>query len=287
MLLSELIQTFVNLRQTWPQNWPGLPTVLASALRRLGQDPALAVDARAEALRVCAFEVAQIIESQSVDPAKKQAEPTYHNRLHFADVLVGLTALLLQTPERTQQKAAQSWETAEKRADALTLPEWRAILTVIAHDWQHPGTINQFPAQIESFTVAQLRPMMHRSGVAVEDQDVVAQLILNTDPRCVKDAHAAIQNQPFDLSHLACMTVLIQEADILASATPQIGPGLTEQLALEWQAHSPEMAASLRTPQGRLNFLRFGALFNSAPSLRLGLDKMVSEQIQALTAGSS
>ena len=276
MTLSELIQTFTNLRESWPGNWPGLAKVLDSALRQLGQDPQKSSSPRIEALRQCAFEVAQIIDEKSEQSAAAQTEPPYHNRLHFADVLVGLTCLLLQM--RPSVKVL--------RSDALSVAEWRAILAVVAHDWQHPGAINQFPAQIESFTVAQLRPLMHQAGLDVEDQEVVARLILQTDPRCVKTSHEGILSRPFDLSDERCMAVLIQEADILASASVEIGPSLTQQLAMEWQPHTPQMAAQLLTPTGRLNFLKFGALFSSPASRTLGLDKMVAQQIQALSAAS-
>jgi hypothetical protein len=286
MTPPELIQTFVNLREKWPHSWPGLTVVLDGALRRLGQDPEQATHPRAEALRICAFEVAHQIEVQALGVDAQQCEPAYHNRLHFADVLVGLTFLLKQARDVMQAPSLKPVAAGQLSADALSLAEWQAVLAVVAHDWQHPGTINQFPAQIESFTVAQLRPWMHRLGVAVEDQEVVARLILQTDPRRVKSSHEAMASRPFDLSDELCMGVLIQEADILASATPEMGPALTQQLAQEWQAHSPQMADQLLTTQGRMNFLKFGALFSSPPSQALGFDKMTAQQIQALTAGS-
>jgi len=281
MTRSELVQTFANLREKWPQAWPGLNVVLDSALRRLGQDPEKASGPRSEAMRACAFEVARRIEAKAPALAKRRSEPAYHNRLHFADVLVALTFLLLQARE-----GRNSNHPAALRTDALSETEWQTILTVVAHDWQHPGAINQFPTQIESVTVSKLLPVMKKMGVNRQDQEVVARLILKTDPRFVKTSHEAIQSRPFDVADEFCMTVMIQEADILASATAEMGPDLTQQLAQEWRPHSPQMAAQLLTPQGRLNFLKFGAMFSSAPSLSLGLDKMVNLQIKALTAGS-
>ncbi len=72
MTRSELVQTFANLREKWPQAWPGLNVVLDSALRRLGQDPEKASGPRSEAMRACAFEVARRIEAKAPALAKRR-----------------------------------------------------------------------------------------------------------------------------------------------------------------------------------------------------------------------
>jgi hypothetical protein len=95
MDLSYLETTLQNLRDKWPDNWPGLSVVVDSALRQLGFDAQTKIPARHQALHDCIYSVIKAIEIDGERRASRHQEPQYHNRLHFADTVVAMTVLLM------------------------------------------------------------------------------------------------------------------------------------------------------------------------------------------------
>lgn len=67
-----------------------------------------------------------------------------------------------------------------------------------------------------------------------------------------------------------------------ASRLPDIGADLTEELATEWAQRYPQDAQGLRSPSGRIFFLKQLALFSSESSKRLGLPSIRQAQLEAL-----
>lgn len=274
MDLPYLTTSLKNLRDKWPDAWPGLALVVRSALGRLGHQSHVRLPARHQALHDCIFSVVQAIEDDGIKRSAQQQEPAYHNRLHFSDTVVSLCVLLFN----------QRLVSGRSSSAPLSHAEWLCMLTMVSHDFMHNGRVNAFPSEIEALTVQALQPHMTRHRVHKDDQAVVSGLILQTDPRFVAQSHRDIQGLPFDVADPRCMLVLIQESDILASALPATGRSLTRQLSREWSKVAPERAQALLPPQGRLLFLKHAALFSSPASRRLGVQAVIDQQIQALQA---
>lgn len=274
MDLPYLIASLKNLRDKWPDGWPGLDLVVRNALAQLGHTKQTRLTPRHQALHDCIFSVIQAIERDGVKRAAKQAEPAYHNRLHFSDTVVSLCVLLCN----------ERMISGRPSSAALSHAEWLGMLTMVSHDFMHNGRVNAFRSEIETLTVQALLPHMSRHRVHEEDQALISSLILKTDPAFVAESHQAIQGLPFDIADPRCMLVLIQESDILASTLPATGGGLTKQLSREWSTVAPKLSQSLLPPEGRLMFLKHAALFSSPASLRLGVQAIIDQQIEALQA---
>ena len=224
MDLSYLETTLQNLREKWPHAWPGLAMVLNSSLQKLGFDANIKMAPRDRALHDCMFSVIHAIEKDGAQRAKKRLEPSYHNRLHFADTVVALTVMLLKLRK-------QSGRALNAQPDHA---EWLALMIMVSHDFLHNGQINHFRSEIEAMTVKALVPYMKKHKVSTKDQALISRIILKTDPAYVAESHELIQGIPFDISDFRCLLVLIQECDILASALPKTGKTLTQQLSEGW-----------------------------------------------------
>jgi hypothetical protein len=272
MDLPYLTASLQNLRDKWPEDWPGLDLVVRNALSQLGHDQRARLTARNKALHDCIFSVIQAIEKDGIKRAGRQEEPAYHNRLHFSDAVVSLCVLL--SNERVIA--------GRPRSAALSHAEWLCMLTMVSHDFMHNGRVNAFRSEIEAMTVQALLPHMSEHGVHADDQALVSDLILKTDPVFVAQSHQNIQGLRFDVADPRCMLVLIQECDILASALPATGGSLTQKLSLEWSKVAPERSQALLPPKGRLMFLKHAARFSSPSSRLLGVQTAIDQQIQAL-----
>jgi len=249
------------LRKSWEHHWLGLPALLDVCIETLiplewCDEPRIA------ALIHCARLVAQ--ETERLAPLSK--EPNYHNRLHFADALTAMTILLAMERERSEHLDAY-W------ASLL-------LLTVTAHDYLHPGGNNQNKFEIENKTIAALQEVWRTAVIDPESQSRVEYMIQHTDPQTTAHNHELASQHPFELN-LHWSTVLMNEADILASCTQHHGSQLGFQLAQEWRAKDVDLHNFIATPQGRINFLR-SALFTSAPSEILKINLAIEEEITCL-----
>jgi hypothetical protein len=249
-----------------------LAVVLNSSLKKLGFIEALKLPPRQKALHDCIFSVVNAIEKDGVLRAKSQQEPRYHNRLHFADTVVALTVMLLNLRKVSGRSLNQQ----------LSHAEWLAMLIMVSHDFLHNGQINQFRSEIEALSVKALVPLMKKHKVSAKDQALISAIILKTDPAFVAESHQQIEDQAFDLSDHKCLLVLIQECDILASALPETGKTLTQQLSEEWADVAPDKSLALLPPAGRLFFLKRMALFSSPASQALGIQRSIDRQIAAI-----
>lgn len=265
-LLTSLQDSLDNLRSGWASQWPGLEQVLRSCWARLGgldHEPAL----RTAALQKWALLVVKQVERDGRQHSATGREPAYHNRLHIADTLVCMTHLLLALKEQRAPGAQD--------VHAQTL----CLAVMAGHDFLHPGGSNAFPAQFERLALQALLPLMHEAQVHEADQDAITHIVLMTDPTCVKSSHRAVSDLPFNLCELAWLTVLVQEADILASTMPNTQQLLTESLSREWAPLNPQAAAHLLLPESRMVFLEHAALFSSPAARYLGLDKVKAKQL--------
>lgn len=264
--LSELNAVLRNLRQPWPDRWPGLPKVFDQAWGQLGYKSPRA-DSRTFSLLAFGRAVADRVELDGSLRYSQGDEPAYHNRLHIADTLVCMT-YLLRASAMLKVPGAQDPQVA-----AL------ALSIMAGHDFLHPGGSNSQPAEFEARAVADLQPLMQDAGLADADRDALAHCILATDPARVKAFHLQVKTQSFDLRQRDCLAVLVQEADILASTLPTTQLSLTQALSREWSSSQPLAAHQLLLPNSRLMFLEHAALFSSPAATVLGIDRVKSQQI--------
>ncbi|MBT8590192.1 3',5'-cyclic nucleotide phosphodiesterase [Polynucleobacter paneuropaeus] len=179
-------------------------------------------------------------------------EPAYHSRSHFKDVCLMISYLLLQQeawPET--QRINNSWYVSREES-------WFLFYAAIAHDFAHPGLINQTPYEIEQNSLDLLRKHFLDSST---DQRLYEPILEVISPWILATDHAFYQKQLDRASHTKpdhadCLAMLLVEADLLSSALPKRGLELTYQLSQEWQANYPDKALALRNEVGYLNFLR-------------------------------
>jgi hypothetical protein len=267
--LQDLNAALRHLRKPWPNQWPGLPLVFDRAWQELG----LSRPRRGSPVhRLFCFGRAVSVQIEE-EGARRQAqgqEPAYHNRLHIADTLVSLTYLL-------------------KTSAALKLPgadqpalKAMALCIMAGHDFFHPGGFNTQPGEFEARAVQDLQPLMAQAGLSLAERQNLAHCIMATDPTRVKGVHLRVRAGPFDLGQTDCLTVLVQEADIMASTLPQTSGGLTRSLSREWASQHPKAAGDLLLPQNRLLFLEHGALFSSPAAAHLGLEAVKLRQVKRI-----
>ena len=250
-----LAQACAQLRQ----EWPGLVAVADACITSLALEAAAAPEVRA--MTAFTRAVAQALEAL-VLRGKPDEEPRYHNRLHTADVLL-TTATLLHALGAKADTAAHPWAAATLAAAA-------------AHDFGHPGGVNQQRFDIESRSWRAVAD--HAADLPEPWRGRIESLILYTDPQTVPDNHAQVAGQAFTWSQPWCQ-VLLNEADILLSASARFGPALSQALAQEWQRVGFAAHATVATPAGRAQFLR-SIRFSSPAALALAMPEQVQQQLQ-------
>ena len=281
MNMPELRAHLQQLQQAWQTQWPGLESVVQTSIERMGLGIDLPHDHTGASLARCMTHLAQLIESDGLHKAQLGKEPTYHNRLHMAQAFVSMSCLLMS------QRYLAADTASAPTSEALAHRELLALLAMLAHDLFHPGLQNQAPKQIEQLAVDALQPHLNHFGVSAQDQADVFYIILHTDPASIPWVHEQCANRPFDVAHTPCLSLLAVEADILASALPDLGPKLTQFLAQEWAPHYPQAAQNLLLPSARAGFLKHLALFSSPASKQLGMPALVQAQIHEAPQCSS
>jgi hypothetical protein len=157
---------------------------------------------------------------------------------------------------------------------------------MVIHDFQHDGSINEAPGEIERHSLQNFLPHARVLGLPLDDWTTLTRLVLNTDPATVGQLHeefSALKLAPGDPLELREMAVLVTEADVLASGLPQTGQTLGASLMQEWSSRYPDRAARLATAEGRLGFLAFGARYSSPSAHLLGIPQVVRAQVDELS----
>ncbi len=267
--LQDVSISLRNLRRAWPRKWPGLPLVFDRAWAQLGlASPRKGTSGHS--LLAFGRLVAEQVERDGMVRQAQGLEPAYHNRLHIADTLVCMTYLL---------KTSMWLDVPGARKPSIAA---MALGIMTGHDFLHPGGSNAQPGEFETRAVQDLQPWMSKAGLAVADRQTLAHCIMATDPARVKGCHLQVRTQTFDLRQPNCLSILVQEADILASTLPQTSLGLTQSLATEWAPKQPDAANRLMLPQNRLLFLEHAALFSSPAAEALGIAKVKMKQTQRI-----
>ena len=262
-MLQLYIDTLYNLRSQWPNAWPGLPVVLNACIHSLWPEGSPQSGSQAQTLLRAAKNMASHME----DVADASSyEPNYHNRLHTADALTAI-CLLMQSLKAQKFKLSDEWTAA-------------LLLAVSSHDVLHPGGANGFLQELERRSAKEMQYIATPLGIDVVWLQRVRELILRTDPTLVAANHDLVKDTLFEMN-LDWACVLINEADILASATSRYGPELGHALAQEWALKNHPLHQVVGTPQGRLQFLS-SLRFSSPAAKRFGMAHHVAEQIMSL-----
>ena len=241
--------------------WVGLPFLVDACANFLGISGAAPSAVSAKLIAV-ARQVATQIEAEG-GCGVGSAEPGYHNRLHFSD---SLTTITLQAAIESQRLGVDD-------------PDWKAALVLIAlaHDFRHPGRVNSARAEIEQQSFDALKPYLQQHAVPALWVERIEAVILRSDFSVVAENHQRVAGQPFSWC-TDWATVLLNEADIMASASPAFGPRLSQALAQEWELIGFAAYRSVATPQGRSAFLR-SIEFSSPSAGVLGAAQRVRQQL--------
>ena len=254
------------LRASWPGNWLGMPFVLIECLRFLNlQENNLSEAGRG--MLAAAKSVAYEIEKHAENLSELE-EPKYHNRLHFADALTSMS-VQLSILVALKKEANQDWMAC-------------ALLTCIAHDFFHPGKVNLVESEIERQSVNFLKPILKSHSVPDEWRKIIDTVIVRSDFAVVHQNHAHVAGKAFEWN-LKWLCVLLNEADVMASASAKFGPELGESLAQEWRLIDFPLHSSVASLEGRKNFLK-QLIFSSPSSLVLGLGERISEEILSINS---
>jgi hypothetical protein len=235
---SCLLTSYGCLRNSWDTQWHGLPKVVQDCASFL-QIPAKPDGSQASLFLDLALTVARQIESEN-GRGTETPEPHYHNRLHFADAL---TSIALQCHLEVEQgaQADRAWQAA-------------LLLIAVSHDFHHTGRVNRHTSDIESASVNALLPLMTSMNLSEVWIERVRTVILRSDFSLVRENHARVAGLPFQWN-TDWATVLLNEADIMASASAQFGPSLSLALSKEWEAIEFASYATVATDFGRRQFL--------------------------------
>lgn len=254
------------LRASWTGNWLGMPFVLIECLRFLNlQENNLSEAGRG--MLAAAKSVAYEIEKHAENLSELE-EPKYHNRLHFADALTSMS-VQLSILVALKKEANQDWMAC-------------ALLTCIAHDFFHPGKVNLVESEIEKQSVNFLKPILKSHSVPYEWRKIIDTVIVRSDFAVVHQNHAHVAGKAFEWN-LKWLCVLLNEADVMASASAKFGPELGKSLAQEWRLIDFPLHSSVASLEGRKNFLK-QLIFSSPSSLVLGLGERISEEILSINS---
>lgn len=272
--MPQLWQALRELEASWKSgHWAGLPAVVTGCLSTMGYSSAW-TDKQRGVLRQFVHVIhvlAQDVERVGQAMQLAGTEPAYHNRKHMGQVVASMAALLM----------------ARRNGNTITTKEACQELALVAaalgHDVLHDGRRNASLREAELLSAKYVKAILSQGGLSAQWCTRVAAIIELTDPNDAINNHALLLNNR-GLDDLVLCCVLTNEADILASSLPDIGLDLTEELATEWDQRYPVDAKGLRTPGGRIFFLKQLALFSSESSKCLGLPEIRQAQLKALGA---
>ena len=259
-----LENSFAVLRKSWQSEWVGLPYLLGRCVDFLNLS-ATSLSSDASQMLLTAKAIAERIEFQcSQSPV--ETEPKYHNRLHTADVLTSLSTLIF-IQSKNQGDLDKDWIAC-------------ALLAAIAHDFEHPGKVNQFESEIESNTMSQLQPFLLTHQVPSHWCNALEHAILRSDFTLVQKNHELIKGKKFQCDQ-DWLNVYLNEADVMASATTKFGPELGNSLAEEWRMINFSAHQTVSTSTGRKAFLK-QLVFSSDASKHLQIDSKIALELSYL-----
>jgi len=206
-------------------------------------------------------------------------EPAYHSRKHFQDVCLALTALLSQ-PASSSQKSEPHNPWAISHEDA-----WVLLFCAVAHDFGHDGSTNKAPFELEKSSIEKTRNFLSQNsyspGLIGGLEAKIEPIILATDPSFLSTLLTKFTGTTANPTKIDCMSMLMVEADLLASVLPMRGKLLGKLLGQEWESSNPQAAASVSSDQGRLKFLEY-IRFISPHAIMLKMEDIRNQSIEQL-----
>ena len=204
-------------------------------------------------------------------------EPAYHSRKHFQDVCLALTALLSRSSLTRQVATDQNpWLISTEEA-------WVLLFCALAHDFGHDGSINHTPFELENRSIENARDFLQQSTA---EQSLITTLsaqvepiVRATDPAFLHSLLSQFQNPAANPTKMDCLSMLLVEADLLASALPISGKMLGKLLEEEWMPNNPRGAAMVSSNQGRQQFLQH-IRFVSPQANLLGMEAIRAQSIE-------
>jgi hypothetical protein len=230
---------------------------------------------------------------QKIDELNSQLdnEPEYHNRSHFIDVCISLSLLLKSEAKFTEDFShTVHWILSGQQ-------KWLLLLCAVGHDFGHLGRVNQVPFEIESSSFELVKkflvelPEDHKMALLNSQKmddflEQVKAIILATDPQYLPTLTKKIlQSQDSFIDRLDLMSMLLVEADLMASIMPNYGKELGQRLSKEWQISNPSKADLILTNEGRKGFLNY-VQFLSQHAKVLGIPQILNESIAAVSQQS-
>ena len=179
-----------------------------------------------------------------------------------------MTALLDQPIDPDEKsKFHDVWKISKEEA-------WVLLFCAICHDYGHNGSINKYPFELEKKSLGLVWAFLEQAPLSqIKKKEIIntiEPIILATDPKYLSTLLGKFVSGG-NLQRSDCLSMLMVEADVLASALPKKGKFLGERLSEEWQLTNPEAAASVKTDKGRLYFLE-NIRFISPQSHALGIE---------------
>ena len=221
--------------------------------------------------------LASLIDSQASSIGRP--EPPYHSRKHFQDVCLALTALLSQ-PLASPPKSERLDPWAISQEDA-----WVLLFCAVAHDFGHDGSINKVAFELEKSSIQKVGAFLCESSFGPELIDKleakIKPIILATDPSFLGTLLAKFTGPTANPTRVDCMSMLMVEADLLASALPIHGKLLGKLLGQEWESSNPKAATLVASDQGRLKFLEY-IRFISPHAIMLKIEDIRNQSIEQL-----
>ena len=101
--------------------------------------------------------------------------------------------------------------------------------------------------------------------------------ILNSDFSLVQKNHESVRGKEFRYDQ-SWLSVYLNEADVMASASSKFGPQLGHALAQEWQLIGFPAHQTVATSQGRKAFLK-QLIFSSNASSLLRINESIFEEL--------
>lgn len=211
----------------------------------------------------------------------KLGEPAYHSRKHFRDVCLSLTLLLDQTFDVPQSSSkSKLWEVSPEDA-------WLLLFCAIGHDYGHTGSINTKPLELENRSLELIMGYLQTSGLQHEEiqnlMNAVEPIILATDPSSFTALISKFISTTPNFTKTDCLSMLMVESDLLASALPNHGVILSQRLSQEWEVTNPKGALAVASKEGRVKFLEF-IRFISPYAIMLGMEDIRQYSIEQLKA---
>ena len=106
-------------------------------------------------------------------------------------------------------------------------------------------------------------------------------IILATDPSFFSSLLAKFTKPSAKPTKADCMSMLLVEADLLASVLPMRGRMLGRLLGQEWELNNPQAAATVASDQGRLKFLEY-IRFMSPHAMMLKMEDIRYQSMEEL-----